>query len=123
MLVELHTYRMEAHTNADDATRYRTADQVAPWLQKDPLERLETYLRSVGALDDELAESYAAEGERAAADLRDRMNAEVEPSPESLFENVYAAPTAQLVEQRSMVREEIEAERDAHASVTTGEDA
>ena len=31
-LVEAHTYRMEAHTNADDASRYRDDDEVAAWL-------------------------------------------------------------------------------------------
>ncbi len=120
VLVELHTYRMEAHTNADDATRYRTAEQLDPWLQKDPVERLETYLRSVGRLDDELKESYVQEGERAAAELRDRMNAEVNPSPELLFQHVYAEPTTQLGEQRQMVLDEIEAEQD---SLTAGKDA
>ena len=30
-LVEAHTYRMQAHTNADDATRYRHDEEVAAW--------------------------------------------------------------------------------------------
>ena len=36
-LVEAHTYRMQAHTNADDATRYRSDGEVAQWVPKDPL--------------------------------------------------------------------------------------
>ena len=35
-LVEAHTYRIEAHTNADDATRYRDADEVTRWAAADP---------------------------------------------------------------------------------------
>ncbi|WP_168581707.1 pyruvate dehydrogenase (acetyl-transferring) E1 component subunit alpha [Gephyromycinifex aptenodytis] len=119
VLVELHTYRMEAHTNADDQTRYRTSDQVDAWLKKDPLARLETYLRSVGKLDDELAASYAQQAEDEAAQLRDRMNEDPQVGPASMFEHVYDSPTAQLQEQQQMVLDEIEAEHEA----LTGEDA
>src|SRR6478609_7654188 len=52
-LVEAHTYRMQAHTNADDDTRYREREEVQAWLARDPLRRLRTHLRAVGALDDE----------------------------------------------------------------------
>ena len=51
-LVELHTYRLDAHTNADDATRYRASDEVEGWLAKDPIVRLEQYLLATGALDE-----------------------------------------------------------------------
>ena len=44
LLVEAHTYRMQAHTNADDATRYRQDSEVAEWVAKDPLTRMQTYL-------------------------------------------------------------------------------
>ena len=52
-LIEAITYRMEAHTNADDATRYREAAEVQKWLARDPVSRLDTYLRSAGLLDDD----------------------------------------------------------------------
>lgn len=120
VLVELHTYRMEAHTNADDQTRYRSSDEVDSWLQKDPVERLATYLRSVGVLTDDLDAQYAQEAEDVATTLRARMNEDATPEPGAMFEHVYAAPTAQLAEQRDIVLEEIEAERD---SLTTGKDA
>src|SRR6185312_2240537 len=48
-LIEGVTYRIEAHTNADDATRYRDSDEVQRWLARDPVSRLETYLRAAGA--------------------------------------------------------------------------
>ena len=51
-LVEAHTYRVQAHTNADDATRYREDAEVTPWLDRDPIKRLETYLAAQGLLDD-----------------------------------------------------------------------
>ena len=36
VLIEALTYRVEPHTNADDATRYRTAEEVAHWVARDP---------------------------------------------------------------------------------------
>ncbi len=43
-LIEGFTYRLGAHTTADDPTRYRKDCDVEPWLQKDPLIRLEKYI-------------------------------------------------------------------------------
>ena len=80
-LVEAHTYRMQAHTNADDATRYRQDDEVAAWVERDPIIRLETYLRESGLLTDEQAAAYAEAAEAVAAHTRDGLNTDVEPGP------------------------------------------
>jgi pyruvate dehydrogenase E1 component alpha subunit len=108
-LVEAHTYRMEPHTNADDASRYRDGAEVEAWLARDPIARLETYLRGRGLLDDEAVEAVRAEAEANAVDLRTRMNAEPTVDPLSLFDHVYAQPTPQLLEQREQVRAELDA--------------
>ncbi|HEY4703454.1 MAG TPA: thiamine pyrophosphate-dependent enzyme, partial [Streptosporangiaceae bacterium] len=99
-LIEALTYRMEAHTNADDATRYRDRDEVTAWLGRDPLTRLEAYLRATGELDDAGAGRLQAEAEAFAAALRERMNADTPVDPADLFAHVYAEPTAALIEQR-----------------------
>src|SRR6185437_10849369 len=43
--------RIEAHTNADDASRYRDDAEVAEWLARDPVDRLQKYLAAQGILD------------------------------------------------------------------------
>ena len=111
-LVEAHTYRIDAHTNADDATRYRDNDEVDQWRRRDPIVRLGTYLRSTGALDAETEASIEQEAEALAADLRARMATEPEVDPLSMFEHVYATPTPQLVEQREQLAAELAAERE-----------
>ncbi|HEX2774429.1 MAG TPA: thiamine pyrophosphate-dependent enzyme, partial [Micromonosporaceae bacterium] len=111
-LVEAHTYRMEPHTNADDATRYRDGAEVDAWVGRDPIARLEAYLRETGVLDDGAVEAVRAEAESLAADLRTRMNAEPIVDPLSLFDHVYATPTPQLLEQREQVRAELAAAQD-----------
>jgi pyruvate dehydrogenase E1 component alpha subunit len=106
-LIEALTYRIEAHTNADDATRYRNSDEVAAWLARDPITRLETYLRAAGRLDDESAGRLRAAAEQSAAVLRDRMNADVPSDPAELFAHVYCEPTAPLREQRDSLLAEL----------------
>lgn len=102
-LIEAITYRMDAHTNADDATRYRSAEEVAEWAGRDPIDRMERHLRSVGALTDELADEITAEAESRAADLRTRMQADVHPDPDDLFRFVLSEPSAALRAQAAEV--------------------
>jgi pyruvate dehydrogenase E1 component alpha subunit len=106
-LVEAHTYRMQAHTNADDATRYRREAEVAAWIERDPLTRLETYLRAQGVLSDEQAAEFAEEAERLATHTRAGLNQDVVPNPEELFDYVYAHRTPQLEEQAALVADEL----------------
>ena len=77
-LIEAFTYRMGAHTTTDDPTRYRLACELEVWKLKDPIERVRAYLVRTG------------QASRTMAD----------PPPLSIFENVYAEPTAILREER-----------------------
>ncbi|MDX3517795.1 pyruvate dehydrogenase (acetyl-transferring) E1 component subunit alpha [Streptomyces scabiei] len=106
-LVEAHTYRMDAHTNADDATRYRDADEVEQWRAADPIGRLETYLRARSALTDQDITAVGEEAEALAAELRAGMNADTVTDPLELFDHVYAEPTPQLREQRAQLAAEL----------------
>ena len=107
-LIEAVTYRIEAHTNADDATRYRTDAEVSAWLERDPIARLAAYLKAENLLDDAAAGRLAAEAEQLAGELRDRMNADVSVDPAELFEHVYAQPTAALERQRAALLAELQ---------------
>ncbi|EPJ42456.1 putative 3-methyl-2-oxobutanoate dehydrogenase subunit beta [Streptomyces afghaniensis 772] len=51
-LVEAITYRVDAHTNADDATRYRGDAEVETWREHDPIQLLERELTERGLLDE-----------------------------------------------------------------------
>ena len=62
-LVEAYTYRMGAHTTTDDPTRYRLNDDVEHWKLKDPIERLEVYLRRNGLVDQEFFDAIDAEAD------------------------------------------------------------
>ncbi|GAB3530855.1 pyruvate dehydrogenase (acetyl-transferring) E1 component subunit alpha [Phytohabitans suffuscus] len=105
-LVEATTYRIDAHTNADDATRYRPDEEVTGWLGRDPVARLAAYLTNTGQLNVDVEAAVAAEAEDLAADLRTRLVAEVPPPPEELFAHVYHRPTQRLRDQAARLRAE-----------------
>ncbi|MEU7578437.1 pyruvate dehydrogenase (acetyl-transferring) E1 component subunit alpha [Streptomyces sp. NPDC041068] len=107
-LVEAVTYRMEAHTNADDATRYRHDAEVEAWRDHDPILLLERELTERGLLDDDIRRQATDEAEAMAADLRERMNQDPLLDPMDLFTHVYAEQTSQLREQAAQLRAELE---------------
>jgi pyruvate dehydrogenase E1 component alpha subunit len=76
-LIEAVTYRIGAHTTADDPRRYQPPEEIAEWRKRDPLPRLRAYLERRGLWD--------AEAERATvADALGRIDAavaEVENQP------------------------------------------
>jgi pyruvate dehydrogenase E1 component alpha subunit len=109
-LVEAHTYRMQSHTNADDATRYRKDDEVQQWVPKDPIKRMRTYLAGLNLLDEIVEKNIAEKAETVAAAMRDGLNAESEVDPEDLFRYVFSEKTSQLREQAAKLRDELSRE-------------
>ncbi|MFD5462048.1 pyruvate dehydrogenase (acetyl-transferring) E1 component subunit alpha [Kitasatospora sp. NPDC127059] len=109
-LVEALTYRIEAHTNADDATRYRTESEVEAWREHDPILLMDRALRELDILDDELVQQAADEAETLAARMRAEFHADPELDPMALFAHVYADPTPQLREQAAQLAAELAAE-------------
>jgi pyruvate dehydrogenase E1 component alpha subunit len=51
-LLELVTYRMGAHTNSDDPTRYVPPADLAAWRERDPIEQFRARLAEAGEWDD-----------------------------------------------------------------------
>ena len=117
-LIEAVTYRVEAHTNADDATRYRADSEVETWRAHDPIVLLERELASRDLLSDAFVSTTRDGAEELAADLRERMNAEPQLDPMDLFTHVYADRTGQLQEQAAQLRAELDAEAAGHAEET-----
>lgn len=106
-LVEAHTYRMLAHTNADDDSRYRDSAEVREWAERDPILRLRAHLEGRDALDAETEESVAAEAEAVAAELRDALGRDADLDPEDLVRHVYATRPPHLEEQWGRIADEL----------------
>jgi pyruvate dehydrogenase E1 component alpha subunit len=98
--VEAYTYRMGAHTTTDDPTRYRLSDDVERWKLKDPIARVEAYLKRNGLADDDFFEGVQAEAKDLGHHLREGCKALPDPKPLDMFEHVYSEMTEELAAQR-----------------------
>ena len=107
-LVEAVTYRMEAHTTADDPTRYRSDDELAEWKARDPIARFETFLEGRGLLDDGSRATLDAEAEALATRLREAVYDAPHGDPTELFDHVYVEPPASYAEQRAQLQAELD---------------
>src|SRR2546422_3998922 len=110
-LVETLTYRIGAHTTADDPTRYRTPDEVEFWRTKDPLVRFQRFLMSRDLLDE-------AEDQQLIQVIEEEINeavrvAEAMPpiAPDSFFDYTSASLSPRLQEQRTDLLRYVEPEK------------
>jgi pyruvate dehydrogenase E1 component alpha subunit len=99
-LIEAVTYRIGPHTSADDASRYRDDHEVARWRERDPIERLRTFLVADGIVDDAFLETCRADAETWVADVGTRLSAIGSPPETEVFDFAFADPPATLLEQR-----------------------
>jgi pyruvate dehydrogenase E1 component alpha subunit len=102
-LIELVTYRLDDHTTADDATRYRTDEEVEEWKERDPIARLRRYLEKYAdwneTREQEIIDSCTAKVEAA---TKEYLNIDP-PDPRSMFTHMYNEMPWHLREQQSDV--------------------
>jgi pyruvate dehydrogenase E1 component alpha subunit len=104
-LVELVTYRMDDHTTADDASRYRQEEQVFPWRARDPIDRMRKHLTESHGWNEEkeaaLISELTAELEKAVQDYERTPL----PQPTDMFHHMYASAPWHLTEQAEDLRD------------------
>ena len=88
VLIEAMTYRFAGHSLADP-TNYREDSEVDQWREKDPIDRFKAESLAEGLIDeDELAQIDEQVDALIEEAVRFAEESE-EPSPESLYDNVY----------------------------------
>ncbi|MBT6275236.1 MAG: pyruvate dehydrogenase (acetyl-transferring) E1 component subunit alpha [Chromatiales bacterium] len=99
-IIEAHTFRMWAHTTADDPTRYVDPAVKARWEARDPIDRMQRYLKGIdawsAAQEDQWNQEISAEVEA----IFERALAESPGTPEDVFEHVFARRTPAQERQR-----------------------
>ena len=108
VLIEAVTYRLGAHTTADDPTRYRSQEDDRRLSQGEPIGRLQRYLRDAGLMSDQ---DFAAVDENAKTKVDEAVEAaEAYPKsdPESVFSHVYAELSKPLKDQRTAFRQTVQ---------------
>lgn len=102
-LIEAVTYRLGPHSTADDATRYRTKEDVDAWQRFDPVERFRRFLDSEGLLDPAFLEEAELQAKQAAATVRAGIQGAPPMEPETFFDHVFAELPETLRRQRDEV--------------------
>ena len=101
VLVEAETYRLGAHTTADDPTKYRLREDEQHWSELDPLLRLEAHLREAHGTGDDFFADVAADAQAFADQARALVLAMDPPAFEDFFDRPYAEPHALVEEERA----------------------
>lgn len=102
-LVEALTYRLSDHTTADDASRYRSPDEVEEQRQFDPIKRLRHYLADQFKWSDNDDAALHAECS-AKVEEAVKIYLDTPPmAPESMFDHLYETLPAIYREQRDEV--------------------
>jgi 2-oxoisovalerate dehydrogenase E1 component alpha subunit len=99
-LIEAITYRMAGHSTSDDPTRYRQADEVSRWEERDPLIRLRRLLDAQGWADPQFHTALETEAKTLAESTRAACRALDTPALEDSFRNTLVGETAALRAER-----------------------
>ncbi|MGZ3617813.1 MAG: pyruvate dehydrogenase (acetyl-transferring) E1 component subunit alpha [Ktedonobacteraceae bacterium] len=100
-LVETLTYRIGAHTTADDPTRYRDQLEVEAWQAKDPITRFQKFLIGRDLLTEDRAEQTVTELEEEVNEAVMLAEAMQPMAPDSFFDYTMANLPHRLEEQRA----------------------
>ena len=98
-LIECQTYRMADHSTSDDASRYRTKEELELWAKKDPIERLEKYMRKKGLLDDAYKQNVLNKSQETIEKAVTEFEKLPAPDPKDIFKYVFAEMTQQQKEE------------------------
>jgi 2-oxoisovalerate dehydrogenase E1 component alpha subunit len=88
--IEAVTYRLSDHTTADDASRYRAAEEVQARWKEEPIARLRSYLADQHLWSKAEEEQLAAECHERVEAAVDRYLATEPRRPETMFDHLYA---------------------------------
>ncbi len=99
-LIEAVSYRLSDHTTADDATRYRDADEVQTAWKYEPVSRLKTFLLNQGAWSEEQEQQWLAECKEQVELAVKRYLSMPNQAPETGFDYLYESLPQELHSQR-----------------------
>ncbi|MGF1773065.1 pyruvate dehydrogenase (acetyl-transferring) E1 component subunit alpha [Vibrio wakamikoensis] len=102
-LIEAISYRLSDHTTADDATRYRTDNELDTAWEYEPIQRLKTFLESQGWWQDSDEALLITESKKQVEEAVARYLNTPPQAPETAFDYLYEQPTKELRPQRDEI--------------------
>jgi 2-oxoisovalerate dehydrogenase E1 component len=89
-LVHGHVVRPYSHSQSDDETHYRGADELRADAQRDPISRMQMWLLREGILDEQGINAIERKVDEEVQRASDRALAAVLPQPDSILKHVYS---------------------------------
>lgn len=108
--IESFTYRMGDHTTSDDATRYRSKENLQYWIDRDPIKRFRIYLTDKGLWSDAKEKEAVAECDQLVEAAVKQAETHPLPVLEDIFRYTYAEMDADLTEQLETLRRDFSKE-------------
>jgi pyruvate dehydrogenase E1 component alpha subunit len=106
-LIESFTYRLSDHTTSDDATRYRTEQELKYWTERDPITRFRIYLTRKGIWDDAKEAALTAELSQFVEEEVKKAEAFARPTLDDVFNHTYAVMPDNLRTQLEFYRRDL----------------
>jgi pyruvate dehydrogenase E1 component alpha subunit len=107
-LIECVTFRMGPHSSSDDPTRYRDEKLFQAWKKRDPIDRCREYLTKKKWWSEAEETALVESLKRLLAEAVEKAEAEPPPQVQTLFQDVFAEPTPQLLKQQETLLKEQE---------------
>jgi len=102
--IEAVTYRLGDHTTADDARRYRDAEEVEAWRGRDPVIRLRKYLEKKGLWDDAKQQQAEEKAKAIVAEVVKTAESIEKPTTDDIFDYTFATLDRELEIQKRTLR-------------------
>jgi pyruvate dehydrogenase E1 component alpha subunit len=103
-LIEALTYRLSDHTTADDASRYRSGQEVKDAWALEPMIRIRAFLVNAGIWDAGREQALLDECTLKVDAAVTEYLGKAKPSTDAMFDHLFAALPAHLQEQRLIAR-------------------
>lgn len=101
VLIEAMTYRGGHHSTSDDASRYRSNEELQYWrTQQNPITRIRKYLESKSLWNDTKESEWNDKCRNDVLEAMDRAEHSEKPHVEELFQDVFDVPPSILKEQK-----------------------
>jgi pyruvate dehydrogenase E1 component alpha subunit len=113
-VIEALSYRLSDHTTTDDATRYRSEEEVAAAWKLEPLIRMRKLLTERGVLDEAREQAMKTEYSREVEAAVQEYLATPKQSTDAMFDYLFAHPPRHLEKQKAAARRYAGSGRPSH---------
>ncbi len=110
--IECLTYRLSDHTTADDASRYRSEEEVAHWREKDPMRRLRSYLEKSNDWSASQEEVFQQEVDARISTAVQEYESAEPMDPLQMFDTLFETLPKNLLDQRAELVRRIQSKQE-----------